>query len=145
MSNKCGDTNAMVTEMIGVSKSILNYVIFCHQDDSFWPFEDGKKLKDKLDEIFGTTKYNKALEQLRNMTKDYNASIKYLKEVKNTAKQKVTGFEDKKKSLKNEKRRQAEVDLEIQEIDDKIQPIDDKLENIAKSIENYNKNAKELS
>lgn len=30
---------------LGVSKPILNYVIFCHQEDSNWPLEEGKKVK----------------------------------------------------------------------------------------------------
>ena len=33
---------------LGVSKPILNYVIFCHQEDSNWPLEEGKKVKGRI-------------------------------------------------------------------------------------------------
>lgn len=35
----------------------------CHQEDSSWPLDEGKKLKEKFDAIFDITQYNKAIEQ----------------------------------------------------------------------------------
>lgn len=40
--------NEMACAM-GVSKAILNNVVFCHQEDSNWPLEEGQKLKAKFD------------------------------------------------------------------------------------------------
>lgn len=59
----------------GVSKAILNNVIFCHQEDSNWPLEEGKKLKERFDAIFDATKYNKCFESIRKMTKQYKMDI----------------------------------------------------------------------
>jgi DNA repair exonuclease SbcCD ATPase subunit len=42
---QCADVNAEMLMSLGVSKPILNYVIFCHQEDSNWPLEEGKKVK----------------------------------------------------------------------------------------------------
>ena len=42
---------------LGVSKSVLNNVIFCHQEESNWPLSEGKALKEKFDSIFAATKY----------------------------------------------------------------------------------------
>jgi DNA repair exonuclease SbcCD ATPase subunit len=42
---------------LGVSKSVLNNVIFCHQEDSNWPLSEGKALKQKFDEIFSATRF----------------------------------------------------------------------------------------
>ena len=52
---------------LGVSKPILNYVIFCHQEDSNWPLEEGKKVKDKFDEIFDSQKYKNCLNNIRDI------------------------------------------------------------------------------
>ncbi len=57
LSTKCADINAAVLNHLGVSKPILNYVIFCHQEDSNWPLEEGSKVKAKFDEIFASDKY----------------------------------------------------------------------------------------
>jgi len=48
-----------------ISKPILEYVIFCHQEDSLWPFEDSKKLKEKFDDIFQSSEYVKVMAQLK--------------------------------------------------------------------------------
>ena len=55
-SSKCADTNQDMLLSLGVSRPILNYVIFCHQEDSNWPLEEGSKVKEKFDEIFNSTK-----------------------------------------------------------------------------------------
>ena len=65
--------------LMGVSASILEYVIFCHQDESLWPFSDQANLKKIFDEVFDTTKYTKALVELRKVSKKYG---KYAKEFK---------------------------------------------------------------
>ena len=66
---------------LGVSKAVLNNVLFCHQEDSYWyvfsateticvyvhdlvknssdfyrPLSEGKALKTKFDEIFASTR-----------------------------------------------------------------------------------------
>jgi len=65
--------------LMGVSGAILENVIFCHQDESLWPFSDQGNLKKIFDEIFDTSKYTKALQEMRNVGKKYS---KYAKEFK---------------------------------------------------------------
>lgn len=64
---------------LGVSKPIINNVLFCHQEDSNWPLEDSKKLKKRFDDIFDATKYNKSLESLDKFIKSKNENLKLLK------------------------------------------------------------------
>lgn len=64
ISVKASDATDQMCQAMGVSKAILNNVIFCHQEDSLWPLDEGKKLKEKFDAIFGTTEYNKAIEKI---------------------------------------------------------------------------------
>ena len=61
---------------MGVSKAILENVIFCHQDEALWPFSDQANLKKIFDEIFDTTKHTKVLEELRKEAKKYGKQAK---------------------------------------------------------------------
>lgn len=42
---------------MGVSKPIIEHVIFCHQETSNWPLTEGTKVKARFDEIFAATRY----------------------------------------------------------------------------------------
>lgn len=56
LSSKCGELDREMISSLGVSKPVLNHVIFCHQEESNWPLSEGKALKDKFDSIFAATK-----------------------------------------------------------------------------------------
>lgn len=62
----------------GVSKAIINSVIFCHQEDSAWPLDEGKKVKERFDEIFDADKYNDCFDKLKKLRKEYAITIKLL-------------------------------------------------------------------
>ncbi|XP_055331445.1 DNA repair protein RAD50-like [Paramacrobiotus metropolitanus] len=70
--------------IVGVSKPILNSVIFCHQEESDWPLDQGAKLKEKFDEIFSATKYIKALEAFRDLKKTDKLELKAAEVVRDT-------------------------------------------------------------
>ena len=76
VSKKCADINATVPDMMGVSKAILENVVFVHQEDSNWPLGDAAMLKKKFDEIFSATKYTKALEHINKLKKDQAVIIR---------------------------------------------------------------------
>lgn len=46
-----------VPALMGVSKAILENVIFVHQDEANWPLQDPSTLKKKFDDIFSATRY----------------------------------------------------------------------------------------
>lgn len=46
-----------IPALMGVSKAILENVIFVHQDDANWPLQDPSTLKKKFDDIFSATRY----------------------------------------------------------------------------------------
>ena len=66
----------MFWSQMGVSKAILENVVFVHQEDSNWPLGEAATLKKKFDEIFSATKYTKALEHIAKLRKEQAASIK---------------------------------------------------------------------
>jgi len=59
LSHKCSDLDKHIPELLGVSSAILENVIFCHQEDSSWPLQEGALLKKKFDDIFDSTRYSK--------------------------------------------------------------------------------------
>lgn len=59
LSQKCSDLDKHIPEILGVSSAILENVIFCHQEDSSWPLQEGALLKKKFDDIFDSTRYSK--------------------------------------------------------------------------------------
>ncbi|XP_051834195.1 DNA repair protein RAD50-like isoform X2 [Antechinus flavipes] len=92
LSSKCAEIDREMISSLGVSKAVLNNVIFCHQEDSNWPLSEGKALKQKFDEIFSATRYIKALETLRlvrqsqsGRVKECQTELKYLKQNKEKA------------------------------------------------------------
>ncbi|EAL47489.1 RecF/RecN/SMC N terminal domain containing protein [Entamoeba histolytica HM-1:IMSS-B] len=58
-----------LTSTIETSAVMLDSVLFCHQEDSFWPFEEPKKLKEKFDDVFGTSNYTKFLDDVSKLQK----------------------------------------------------------------------------
>ncbi len=84
--------------LMGVSNAIIENVVFCHQDESLWPFSDQSNLKKIFDEVFDTTKYTKALTELRATSKKYT---KYAKEFKQELDLQSKDFEHYTKSKGN--------------------------------------------
>ena len=79
ISRKCVDINAEVPALMGVSKAILENVVFVHQEESNWPLGDSAGLKKKFDEIFSATKYTKALEHIRKLKTEQTGLIREFK------------------------------------------------------------------
>jgi DNA repair protein RAD50 len=55
LSTKCANIDEEVPTQLGVSKAILQNVIFCHQEESNWPLSEPAALKKKFDDIFEAT------------------------------------------------------------------------------------------
>ncbi|KAK8394416.1 hypothetical protein O3P69_006540 [Scylla paramamosain] len=104
IDGKCNDVLASMATYLGVSKAILNNVIFCHQEESNWPLDEGKKVKEKFDAIFSATLYIKTLEAIKKHRKDMMLNIKNMKihldllrQLKEEARRKQTDLEDSEK------------------------------------------------
>lgn len=76
LSNKISDVDKLVPIYLDSFPSILENIIFCHQEEMAWPVGDPVILKRKIDEIFGNTKYNKTLQQLKITKKELEQSVK---------------------------------------------------------------------
>jgi DNA repair protein RAD50 len=76
ISSRCAELDIQIPLSLGVSKAVLENVIFCHQEDSFWPLSEPGPLKKKFDDIFENTRYTKALNELKDLKKDQDREIK---------------------------------------------------------------------
>ncbi|KAJ1796162.1 DNA repair protein rad50, partial [Coemansia sp. RSA 2399] len=76
ISSRCADLDAMLPEQLGVSKAVLENVIFCHQEESNWPLAEASVLKKRFDEIFAATRYTKALESIKTIRKTQAVDIR---------------------------------------------------------------------
>jgi len=76
LSMKCADLDKHIPLLLGVQSSILENVIFCHQEESSWPMLEGAVLKKKFDDIFESTRYTKALETFAKTKKEYQLIAK---------------------------------------------------------------------
>ncbi|CAI2364961.1 unnamed protein product [Moneuplotes crassus] len=139
INKNCAEMDRQVPMLLGVSNSILENVIFCHQEESLWPFSDQANLKKIFDEIFETTKYTKALTELRDLKKQFNS---FAKDYKNQLDVMKKDFEIYRKLKEDEKREKA-LYQENHQICEKyrkqIQTLSEELEDIEKFEDNLRK------
>lgn len=80
ISTRCAELDAQMPLYLGVPKSILDYVVFCHQEDSLWPLSEPSVLKKRFDEIFQALKFTKALDSIKTLRKEKAVEIKLQKQ-----------------------------------------------------------------
>mmetsp|Transcript_54623 Transcript_54623/g.127723 ORF Transcript_54623/g.127723 Transcript_54623/m.127723 type:complete len:1324 (+) Transcript_54623:61-4032(+) len=76
ISHKCVDMDSEVPDLMGVSKAVLEHVIFCHQEESSWPLQDAPTVKRCFDAIFGASRYTTALKNIRDLQRDWNKTTR---------------------------------------------------------------------
>lgn len=120
ISTRCAELDSQMPLYLGVSKSVLDYVIFCHQEDSLWPLSEPSTVKKRFDEIFEATKFTKALDNIKSLRKEYSTDIKLQeKEVQHLKVEKDRGEKAEKKAdeLRSDvKKYQEDTDMLQQEI-----------------------------
>ena len=79
LSSRVAAIDLLMPQHLGVSKAILDSVIFCHQDESLWPMSEPSALKKKFDEIFEALKYTKAIDNIKTLRKAQNDALKVFK------------------------------------------------------------------
>lgn len=79
LSHKCTELDRQLPQLLGVSKPILEHVLFCHQEEASWPLQEGAVLKKRFDDIFDSTRYTKAIDVFRKTEKDLLGTVKDLK------------------------------------------------------------------
>ena len=76
ISSRGAELDVQMPLSLGVSKAVLENVIFCHQEDSFWPLSEPGPLKKKFDDIFENARYTRALTELKELKKGQDREVK---------------------------------------------------------------------
>ncbi|XP_076621911.1 DNA repair protein rad50 isoform X1 [Colletes latitarsis] len=137
ITNRCANVDSELTVAMGVTRSILDYVIFCHQEDLNWPFQDGKKLKEKFDEIFDSARFNKALENITKLAKEYQQKVLVVKEQQQSCQLIVSEVVDKETKLEDNEKRLNNIKIKIEEINQELIPINKKINKMQKLDSDY--------
>ncbi|XP_008549730.1 DNA repair protein RAD50 [Microplitis demolitor] len=137
INQRCTDIDKEMTNSLGLSPAILNNVIFCHQDDSNWPMDDGKKLKERFDEIFDTTHYNKALDLLRKTIKVKQADVRKFDVELGALKIFVQEVQSKEAKLQDLRARRVEATSNIEALIVELEPIKNKIRERKNDEEHY--------
>jgi DNA repair protein RAD50 len=134
ISTRVAELDQIIPQYLGVSKAVLESVIFCHQDDSLWPMSEPSVLKKKFDEIFEAMKYTKAIENIKILRKKQTEELAKYKIIEQHAK------EDKKKG-DEKKKRSYELFDEIQQLRNEVEEMEHHTEEAKEKSEQAFNNA----
>ncbi|XP_020690871.2 DNA repair protein RAD50 [Dendrobium catenatum] len=127
LSYRCADMDREIPALMGVSKAILDNVIFVHQDDSNWPLQDPSTLKKKFDDIFSATRYTKALEVIKKLHKDQAQEIKtYKLKLENLQTLKDAAYK-LRNSISQDEEKIESLKIQIKEWERSIQGVESKI------------------
>ncbi|CCF58024.1 hypothetical protein KAFR_0D03760 [Kazachstania africana CBS 2517] len=137
LSTRATELDTQVPLYMGVPKAILEYVIFCHQEDSLWPLSEPANLKKKFDEIFQAMKFTKAIDNLKIIKKDMAVDIKLLKQSVEHLKVDRDRSKNTKRSLHNLEAKYAEYQEDVKAIEVKLNDITRRSDELFKSNQDF--------
>lgn len=113
VSQKCSELDKQIPSLLGVSRAVLDYVLFVHQEDSSWPLQEASVLKKRFDDIFDSTRYTKALESFRKTKKELTSQMK-------DTKAELAGLESHKHAAKGFRKEKEIQSQNLKELEDEI-------------------------
>ncbi|KAK2004795.1 hypothetical protein LX36DRAFT_676775 [Colletotrichum falcatum] len=127
ISSRVAQMDEFIPRELGVSRAILDYVIFCHQDESLWPMSEPAALKKQFDQIFEAMRYTKAIDNLKVLRKKQGeelAKLKIFEEQDRINKEKGDRAEKRSMALQND----------IEESREKCTALTDEMEELQEQI-----------
>lgn len=131
ITSRCADLNREMIGAMGVSKAVLENVIFCHQEDSNWPLSEGKALKEKFDAIFASTRYTKVLDEIKKLKQSQDGDIREGKKELEYLKQHKVKAEQLSGDLEELQAKLAASKDSVENINAELEPIKTKLEDLS--------------
>ncbi|KAA8548368.1 hypothetical protein F0562_000052 [Nyssa sinensis] len=145
LSYRCADMDREIPALMGVSKSVLENVIFVHQDESNWPLQDPSTLKKKFDDIFSATRYTKALEVIKKLHKDQAQEIKtYKLKLENLQTLKDAAYK-LRESISQDREKTETLKSQMQELERNIQNVDAKIHHTEATLKDLRKLQDQIS
>lgn len=145
LSYRCADMDREIPALMGVSKAILENVIFVHQDESNWPLQDPSTLKKKFDDIFSATRYTKALEVIKKLHKDQAQEIKTFRlklENLQTLKDQAYRLRD---NIAQDQEKSDALKIQMEELRTNVQGVEDKIRRTEKSLADLRRVQQEIN
>ncbi|KAI5815067.1 AAA domain-containing protein [Pyronema omphalodes] len=137
ISSRCAELDTVMPQYLGVSKAVLEYVIFCHQDESLWPLSEPAALKKRFDEIFEAQKYTKAITNLKDLVKAKNIELGKMRIL-------LDQYRTDKDRAEKAKRRADELHNEIEEMRTQITSLSSEIASISAQQEAHFLSAREF-
>ncbi|CAH9120879.1 unnamed protein product [Cuscuta epithymum] len=139
LSYRCADMDREIPALMGVSKAIIDNVIFVHQDEANWPLQEPAILKKKFDDIFSATRYTKALEVIKKLHKDQAQEIKSFKlKLENLQTLKDAAYK-LRESIAQDQEKTNNVKTQIQELEGGVQNLDKKIHYVEGALKDLRK------
>ncbi|GAV48488.1 hypothetical protein ZYGR_0I07850 [Zygosaccharomyces rouxii] len=133
------ELDAQVPLYLGVPKAILEYVIFCHQEDSLWPLSEPSNLKKKFDEIFQAMKFTRALDNLKGIKKDMTVDIKLLKQAVEHLKVDKDRSRVMTMNITRLQSKSEEYEAQVREMEKQLKDITEQSDKLFKSNQDFQK------
>ena len=118
----------LLDQIVETSDKMFDYVLLCHQEMALWPFDEGKALKEKFDDIFGTSNYTKLIEDITKLHKEYQNRQK-------DSKLEFASVENDYEHFKSLEKRTEKMNERIQENQQQIEQIESEIEKIEEELE----------
>ncbi|CAY68365.1 DNA repair protein RAD50 [Komagataella phaffii GS115] len=139
VSQKAAEIESLIPNYLGVSKAVLNYVIFCHQEENLWPISEPMALKKKFDEIFDSVKFIKVLEGFKGITKDMSVDIKLLTNNVEHLKNDKKRADLKRAEMEALQNTVEDYNAEIIDLNTQVEEVTRKLDELFKSNQDFEK------
>ncbi|SCV03211.1 LANO_0G02828g1_1 [Lachancea nothofagi CBS 11611] len=137
LSSRAAELDSQVPLYMGVPKAILDYVVFCHQEDSLWPLSEPSTLKKRFDEIFQAMKFTKALDNLKVIKKDMSIDIKLLKQSVEHLKVDRDRSRSSKINISTLEKRIEEYTAQVRHVDQELNEITQQSDKLFKSNQEF--------
>ncbi|XP_070058038.1 DNA repair protein RAD50 isoform X2 [Nicotiana tomentosiformis] len=145
LSYRCADMDREIPALMGVSKAILENVIFVHQDEANWPLQDPSTLKKKFDDIFSATRYTKALEVIKKLHKDQAQEIKtYKLKLENLQTLKDAAYK-LRESIAQDKEKTESLKSQMEELEKEIQTLESKIHHAEATLKDLHQLQREIA
>ncbi|XP_038720675.1 DNA repair protein RAD50 [Tripterygium wilfordii] len=145
LSYRCADMDREIPALMGVSKAVLENVIFVHQDEANWPLQDPSTLKKKFDDIFSATRYTKALEVIKKLHKEQAQEIKtYKLKLENLQTLKDAAYK-LRESIAQDQEKGESLKIQMQELENCIQIADGNIHHTEATLKDLRKLQDQIS
>lgn len=121
---KCADLDRDVTASLGVSRAVIENVLFCHQEESNWPLSEAKAVKETFDALFESERYVRALSAVKEQRKSCKERAELAKTELSYLDQQVERAEDIEHSVVRDRRKLEDTQAQLGTIDAELRAVE---------------------